>query len=47
MPNLMQSLEDILVTVVNSTFLPEINYTISTKNAGKYDSNWKWIFYSE
>lgn len=35
MPILMQTLEDILATVVNSSFLPEINYTIWTKIAGK------------
>ena len=34
MPNLMQSLEDILAAVVNSSFIPEINYTIWTNKAG-------------
>lgn len=41
MPNLIQTLEDIFATVVNSSFPPEINYTIWTNIAGKYDSNWK------
>ena len=43
MPNLIQILEDILATVVNSSYLPKINFTIWTQNAGKYDSNWKYI----
>ena len=47
MPNLMQVLKDILVTVVNSSFLPKINYTIWTESVGKYDSNWKEICCSE
>ncbi|KAL9976389.1 hypothetical protein ACROYT_G013687 [Oculina patagonica] len=33
MPNLMQTLEDIFVAVVEGNFSPEINYTISTKVA--------------
>lgn len=41
MPNLMQTLEDIFATVVNSTFQPEINYTIWTNISGRCDSNWK------
>ena len=36
MPNLMQTLEDILATVVDNSSLPEINYTLWTKIAGKY-----------
>ena len=31
----MHTLEDIFTTVVNSSFLPEIDYTIWTKRAGK------------
>ena len=35
----MQTLEGIFVAVAEGNFSPEINYTISTKIAGKYDSN--------
>ena len=55
MPNLMHTLEDILATVVNSSFLPEINYTIWTKRVGKSISlptyvmwvNVKFIFFGK
>lgn len=33
----MQTLEEIFVSVVDGNFSPEINYTISSKIASKYD----------